>query len=747
MTRGSRTTSSALDRRRFLTIAGAAGALGGAAMLATPRSAWAAPHGATAIDDTEPVRPLSFAVITDTHANALESARLDVLRRTFASIEQAAPTFVLNCGDITDYGGDDEFDAYLSTIPTGLRDKLHHVPGNHEVRWDIHGAELYHRLFGPTPYSFDTAGLHVVGLDPTQLLQEPGHFGREHLDWLARDLRRAGPSVLFLHYPFWAEHYYVNDQDAFFETIADLPVRAIFAGHIHREQVVRTNGLTQIAANAVRNGAFYYWAERAGDAGHDVLRVSAVAVAADGSDTRRELTTIPLANDPATRALRPRYVEVGTPAAGAAGVAVRLPAPDAATAMRAQVYPQEIFGGGSTGTWVELARSGRDWSGTVNVGTLAAGTHRLQVRVVGTGGAQYDVTKPFTIPPDDAAAPRERWHADLPGSVQGALAEHDGLVVAATTAGVVEAFRLHANGRAVLWRARTGAVHRGTAFDAAGRTLHVPSADHHLYALDARNGSRRWRFETSEPVLSTPLVTSVQGVETVIFSAGRTLYAVDAGTGTRRWSSDLRGFFAGRAACDGERVYVGAGDGNAYAFDAATGTPVWTYNATTRQDPYGRLLYSPWDDVIELLPGGAVLVATVSATVALDRTSGQPRWRVAASCMYTPSILVESGSGGAGGVVLIDEFGRLQLVDPATGVAVWKSEVGTRAFNAGPVLSGDTMWIVTATGLLAGVDVTTGTVRHRRQLGPANTFSTPVLVDGVLVTGDQDGRLRGIDLA
>ncbi|GAA4991810.1 PQQ-binding-like beta-propeller repeat protein [Actinopolymorpha pittospori] len=746
MTRGSLMTSPALDRRRFLTIAGAAGALGGAASLAAPGSAWAAPLGAPAADDPEPTRPLSFAVLTDTHANALESSRLDVLRRTFASIERAAPTFVLNCGDITDYGGDDDFDAYLSTIPAGLRDRLHHVPGNHEVRWDVHGAELYHRLFGPTPYSFDAAGLHVVGLDPTQLLQEPGHFGREHLDWLARDLRRAGPSVLFLHYPFWAEHYYVNDQDAFFETIADLPVRAIFAGHIHREQVVRTNGLTQVAANAVRNGSFYYWAERTGDVGHDVLRVSAVAVAADGSDTRRELTTIPLGKDPAAHDLRPRYVEVSPPAGGAAGVAIRLPAPDAATAMRAQVYPQQVFGGGSAGTWVDLARSGRDWSGTVDVGALAAGTHRLQVRVVGTGGAQFDVTEPFTIPAGDPAAPREGWHADLPGSVQGALAHHGELVVAATTTGAVEAFRPHANGRTVVWQARTGAVHRGAAFDAEGGTLYIPSADHHLYALRARDGRRRWRFEASDPVLSTPLVTSVQGVATVIFSAGRTLYAVDAGTGARRWSSDLRGFFAGRAACDGERVYVGAGDGNAYAFDAATGTPLWTYDATTRQDPYGRLLYGPWDDVIELLPGGAVLVATVSATVALDRASGQRRWSVAASCMYTPSLVVEGSAAGAGGVLLTDEFGRLQLVDPATGVAVWKSEVGTRAFNAGPVRSGETMWIVTATGLLAGVDVATGTVLHRRQLGPANTFSTPVLVDGVLVTGDQDGRLRGIDL-
>ncbi|MGW0227608.1 outer membrane protein assembly factor BamB family protein [Actinopolymorpha singaporensis] len=738
--------ASPLGRRRFLTLAGALGgaaAWGGTGGFGT---AWAAAPGAdvtgraasAATVAGAPGAPLSFAVLTDTHANVQAPAGLDTLRRTFASVEAADPAFVLNCGDITDYGADDEFGAYLSTIPAGLRDRLHHVPGNHEVRWDVHGRELYHRLFGPAPYSFDVAGLHVVGLDPTQLLQEPGHFGRDGLRWLADDLAAAGPSVLFLHYPMGGEHYYVNDQDAFFETVADLPVRAIFAGHIHREQVVRTNGLTQVAANAVKNGAYYYWVDRVSEAGHSVLRVSAVAVAADGTETRRDLTTIPLEEDRTTRRLRPVRIEVGVPSGGRVQVDVQVPS-TGSTGTQAQVYPQQIFGGGSAGTWADLTRTSRGWSGSVDVAALAAGAHRLQVRVLGTGGARYDVTRPFTVPAV-GDAPRDRWQARLPGSIQGALAAHEGLVVAATTSGAVEAFRPTRAGREVAWRVTLGPVHRGPAFTADGRTVLVPSADHHLYALDAADGSVRWRFGVPDPVLSSPLVTSVGEVATVVFTAGTTLYAVHAETGEQRWKADLHGFFAGRAACDGDRVYVGGGDGRAYAFDAATGAQAWSYDATTRQDSYGRLLYGPWDDVIELLPGGGVLVSTVSAAAALDRASGQRRWSVPGSYIYSPSPVTERG------VVLIDEWGRVQLVDPATGTATWKTEIGARALNSGPVVVGDLMWNVAVTGLLACVDLTDGTVRHRRQLGPANTFSTPVLVDGLLVTGDQDGTLRGIEL-
>ncbi|GAA2756799.1 PQQ-binding-like beta-propeller repeat protein [Actinopolymorpha rutila] len=738
--------SSPLGRRGFLSLAGALGGVAAWGGVGGSGTAWAAAPGAGVTGPAASPAgaagganaPLSFAVLTDTHANVDAPAGLDTLRRTFASVEAANPTFVLNCGDITDYGADDEFEAYLSTIPAGLRDRLHHVPGNHEVRWDVHGRELYHRLFGPAPYSFDVAGLHVVGLDPTQLLQEPGHFGRDGLRWLADDLSAARPSVLFLHYPMGGEHYYVNDQDAFFETVADLPVRAIFAGHIHREQVVRTNGLTQVAANAVKNGAFYYWVDRVAEAGHSVLRVAAVAVAADGTETRRDLTTIPLEEDRTTRQLRPVRIDVGAPSGGRVRVDVRVPS-TGSTGTQAQVYPQQIFGGGSAGTWADLTRTSRGWSGSVDVAALAAGTHRLQVRVLGAGGARYDATRPFTVAAD-GTAPHDRWQARLPGSIQGALAAHDGLVVAATTSGVVEVFRPTRAGREVAWRATLGPVHRGPAFTADGATVLVPSADHHLYALDAADGSVRWRFGVPDPVLSSPLVTSVDEVATVVFSAGTTLYAVHAETGERRWKADLHGFFAGRAACDGDRVYVGGGDGRAYAFDAATGAQAWSYDATTRQDSYGRLLYGPWDDTIELLPGGGVLVSTVSSAAALDGASGQRRWSVPGSYIYSPSPVTERG------VVLIDEWGRVQLVDPATGAATWKAEIGARALNSGPVVVGDLMWNVAVTGLLACVDLTDGTVRHRRQLGPANTFSTPVLVDGLLVTGDQDGTLRGIEL-
>ncbi|HEY6740168.1 MAG TPA: PQQ-binding-like beta-propeller repeat protein [Actinopolymorphaceae bacterium] len=725
-----RSPSAGMARRRFLRLAGAA-----AAALPLGSVLTAPAHARTARE------PLRFAVVSDTHANVSTPERQAWLRRIFESIEAADPAFVLNCGDITEYGGDDEFAAYLETIPDGLKPRLRHVPGNHETRWDVHAGELYHALLGPTPFSFDAAssggGVHIVGLDPTQLLQEPGRFGREHLDWLGKDLRRAGarPTIAFLHFPLGGDHYYVDDQPEILEALSGTSVRAVFAGHIHRLEVQRFDGFTQVAADDAKDGRVYYWVEEIDAA----LRVEEVRLADDGSALRRDVTEIPLRPN-ADRFLRPTTVELA-PRAGTVEVDVRLHPRADAVAVKAQVYPQHVFGAGNAGDWVDLRQNGESWSGSVDVTALAAGVHQVQVRARAASGATSDRVELFSVAPSSGGGPKVRWEESLPGQVQGALAERDGLVVAASTKGEVRAFDARGGRHRRVWSARLGPVYRGPVFGGDGESLFVPSKDHRLYALSAGDGRIRWRFTAPEPVLSTPLVTTVAGVETVLFTAGERLYAVSAADGTERWSADLHGFFAGTVACDGDRVYTGGGDGNCYAFDAATGRELWTFSTTTRDTAYSRLIYGPWDDVVELLPSGRVLVSTVAGAFALDRATGGQAWSLSGSFVYTPSILLDSG------LLVIDEWGEASLVDPETGAALWgPSQLVPRAFNAGPVVTGDTGWLVGTTGLLVGFDLTSGAVVHRLQLGTAWSFSTPVVVDGVLVTADQAGVVRGVAL-
>jgi outer membrane protein assembly factor BamB/predicted phosphodiesterase len=606
--------------------------------------------------------PLRFALVTDTHASPARVEAARHLRRVYAAIARLDPDFVLHCGDVTDTGLRSEYDLYQRAVPVALADRIRHVPGNHDVRWDPTAKGLYHERLGPAPYSFEVDGVHFIGFDPTQALLETGHCG-PGLRWLEHDLDALPartPVLMFQHFPVGGCHRDVDDQAALLDLLAGHAVRGIFAGHIHCEEVTRPGGVAQVALAAVVNGPVFYWAEQAaaGDGG-PVLEICRVAVAAGGTQAWSPVTAVPLRG---------------------AG-----PAP----ARRAV-----------TGTAARSRRPG----------------------------------------PGSSRSPRPCWRTRLDGSVQGGIAQFGTAVVAASTAGDVVAFRPGHAGVSRLWRARTGPVYRRPEADAAARTLFVPSADRHLYALDAGTGLIRWRFDAGAPALSAPVLARAGGDrEYVVFSAGTRLFAVDAATGQLGWSVPGRGFSGGRAAGDGQRVYTCAADGFARAYDVCTGLEAWSYRMVSG-DVHRVALYSGWDNVVAL-GAGAVIVATVSGSRALEAASGALRWTFGDGAMYPPAVVL-----GDGTALFTSEQGLLSRVGLADGGVVWRTGLGVRVQNAGLAVAGDRAWVVSAHGRLIGVRLADGLEQGSVRFTLAHCFSAPVIIDGTLIAGDQDGVVHGVRL-
>src|ERR1035438_3777162 len=187
--------------------------------------------------------PLRFAVVSDTHVSTVRTGSAERLTQVYGAIAQLAPDVVLHCGDITDTGLSAEYDLYRQLLPAALEGRVRHVPGNHDVRRDAIAKGRYYAQFGVAPSSFAAGGVHFVGLDPTQALQEPGHYGASSLRWLERVLRRlpeGTPVLLFQHFPVGDGHYEIDDHAALLDLVAGYDVRGIFAGHIHREEVTRS---------------------------------------------------------------------------------------------------------------------------------------------------------------------------------------------------------------------------------------------------------------------------------------------------------------------------------------------------------------------------------------------------------------------------------------------------------------------------------------------------------------------------
>ena len=721
-----------MHRRHFLTLS-AIPALATLPELAAVNVPLAGRSTAYASSSPRPGGSRRFAVVTDTHATPEAPDRLDWMSRVFDSIADKDPAFVANCGDITEYGGDEEYASYLSTIPEALRPRVRHVPGNHEARWDVAAKRRYHELFGPTPFSFEVGGLRVLGLDPTVLLQEPGRFGTQQLRWLTTELRRSDtPTICFLHYPMGADSHYVDDQNEFFEAVSGSPLRGIFAGHIHTNEVHRVNAITQIAGDDVKTEPVYYLV----DIDSDALRVTEVRLEAD-DERSREVTEIGLRP---SRDRRPRGLRA-TVHGDRLRVRATLPGnADGAAQVSAQLYPRSAWGRKESGSWTTLRPRGSTVAGELDLRQLPPGRHLVRVRAEAPDGAMAERTVEFTT--KVAEGPRVRWERRMPGMVQAPLAAGPELVIVADTEGTVDGLTAGGERR---WRRTLGPVYGGAAFSADERLVVVACADGTTVGLDSATGDTRWSFRASEPFLASPCLVTPGGGrdETVLVAGGSLLYALDARDGKRLWSADLHGLFAGRVACDGETVFAGGGDGRARAFALADGSELWSVPVTDRTDTYGRLLYGPWASHLRLLPDGLVLVGTVAAGLALRTDTGVVGWQRDSSYMYTPATVLESGE-----VLVIDEWGEdLALLDGATGEQRWvAAPLGSRPLNAGPVVRDGAAWLVTSANELVRIDLDSGQLGDRLSLGPSWCYATPALQDDVLVTADHSGVVRGIRL-
>jgi len=103
---------------------------------------------------------------------------------------------------------------------------------------------------------------------------------------------------------------------------------------------------------------------------------------------------------------------------------------------------------------------------------------------------------------------------------------------------------------------------------------YVGSADGYLYAIDAASGFSSWRYRTSGPVYSSPVVED--GI-CYFGSADGTLYAINAQTSRDKWKFETGGPIVSSPVVQKGAVYVGNNNGILYCIDAATGKERWKF--------------------------------------------------------------------------------------------------------------------------------------------------------------------------
>lgn len=219
--------------------------------------------------------PLVFAQLSDIHY----APNADAFSRAFSDREMAflpgptldgivqevnalRPDFVILTGDIIANAKGPElsevaawYDA-AAAFATRFSIPVYGVLGNHDqVRDPAVDKSVYEEHFGPTYYSFNIKGTHIVVLDPHRLTETSQVYSvtAEEVEWLRQDLASADPNapiIVFCHEPTpdWAA---TAENESLWNLLVDNRITALLNGHWHTNFVLREEPFYELTSGAV----------------------------------------------------------------------------------------------------------------------------------------------------------------------------------------------------------------------------------------------------------------------------------------------------------------------------------------------------------------------------------------------------------------------------------------------------------------------------------------------------------------
>lgn len=181
------------------------------------------------------------------------------------------------------------------------------------------------------------------------------------------------------------------------------------------------------------------------------------------------------------------------------------------------------------------------------------------------------------------------------------------------------------------------------------------------------------------------------------------LVALDAGSGKVLWRQRLDSAATGAPAVEGGAVYAVGRDGSAWAVDAATGKVLWTISG---------------------VPSATGVIGAAGPAVA-----GR-------------SVIYPFASGGLAAALTVS--GTRLWDAPITGQRIGRGYQGLTDITGDPVIVGNTIYVGTAAGRTAAVDMSSG---ERIWTATEGAMNPPLVVGGSVFVVNDEARLVRLDAA
>lgn len=209
------------------------------------------------------------------------------------------------------------------------------------------------------------------------------------------------------------------------------------------------------------------------------------------------------------------------------------------------------------------------------------------------------------------------------------------------------------------------------------------SADHNVYALDAKTGAVRWTAKTGYGFVARPTIV---GGAVIIGNRGGTVHAYDLSSGKPIWSFSTSGAIDTRVVTCGNIVYLASEDRNIYALDAKSGKLLW------------QSAMADYTDYAPLIAGSAVIAGNRAGDlVAFSAADGKEMWRsplggtpFSQPTVWNHAIVLKIGDHAVGAFAAL------------SGKPLWR--YGSKAVLTPPVLGATHIYLASSAGRVIALD-------------------------------------------
>ncbi len=264
----------------------------------------------------------------------------------------------------------------------------------------------------------------------------------------------------------------------------------------------------------------------------------------------------------------------------------------------------------------------------------------------------------------------------------------------------------------------TPTVYRGTVF--------VGAYDNNLYALNAADGSFKWKYAAEGGIVGTPALSEDDNL--LLFgSEDHLLHAIDLRTGKISWTFKTNGPIRATVNATVGHAFFGSDDGNLYAVRLGTGRQVWKFEAGApiRSKP--------------AVTSDRIVVGTENGEVIGLDLSGVVKWRFKAKRAVTSSPAVQDDIAYVGSVDW-----HVYALDTNNGWAAWRYRTNKPIISS-PCVVGNQLFVGSADNFMYALDINANGKELWKFETQGQIISSPVFANGAIYFGGVDQHVYSVE--